>query len=160
MAHWVTGDPWLQENHMELGVWKYICKLWEEFSQFHHLVVGNGHKISFTEEQVDWEFSSNVRLPQHFSNSQWLRTQQNGEGNSWNIVLRRNSQDWELEVMVRLLATLNNATTNSLAPDQFKWGTQIRRNFKESRLQNTRCTEHNHRNGPWSLSGKSNYPLR
>ena len=42
--------------------------------------------------------------------------QQYRKGNSWNI------QDWEMEELVSLLATLYSVAFNSEIPDQLNWG--------------------------------------
>lgn len=48
LNHW---RPKLSDEPYEVGVWKYMYKLWEEFSQFHHLVAGNGQRINFWKDK-------------------------------------------------------------------------------------------------------------
>lgn len=47
---------------------------------------------------------------------------ENREGNSWNLILRRNLNDWENEDFLALLNCLQNSPVNSLRRDRIKWG--------------------------------------
>nr|XP_009758236.1 PREDICTED: uncharacterized protein LOC104210958 [Nicotiana sylvestris] len=108
-----------------VGVWKHICKLWEEFSQNMHFVSGNGHHIKFRKDK--WLVST--ALMNAYSALYQIAREpdsticQNMEDNTWNIIYRRNLQDWEFEELHRLLATLNGFSSNQLALDQLLWGT-------------------------------------
>ncbi|XP_070025308.1 uncharacterized protein [Nicotiana sylvestris] len=46
----------------------------------------------------------------------------NREGNTWNPILRRNLQDWEVEDYIDLLKLLENRTINTQLKDKLKWG--------------------------------------
>lgn len=87
-----------------------------------------------------------------------LTVQQNRERNKWNLILRRTLHDWEIENMVRLLASLHSSI-NNLTPDQFRWGDTDKKEFsvkvayKMLGPQNT-ITE----NWPWKLIWKIKLP--
>ncbi|KAG5605082.1 hypothetical protein H5410_026574 [Solanum commersonii] len=73
----------------------------------------------FLERQMAWKFSFNI------ASDPDSIVQQNREGNVWNLIIRRNLQDWELEEMINMLATLHYANINPLGPDQFKWEWEV-----------------------------------
>ncbi|XP_070043168.1 uncharacterized protein [Nicotiana tomentosiformis] len=110
-----------------VGVSKNICKLWEEFSMNKHFIAKDPDSTIL----------------------------QCREGDTWNILCRKNLQDWEFEELVRLLATLNSYSSNNLVPDQFKWGNahagrySVKAAYKLSEAQNA-ITDH----WPWKLIWK------
>lgn len=120
--HWCTKQS--REPH-GVGVWKHICKHWEEFSQNMHFVVGNGHHIKFWKDK--W-LGSTALINAYLALYQIVREHDSTicryrEDNTWNIIYKRSLQDWEFEELLRLLATLNGFSSNQLAPDQLIWGT-------------------------------------
>jgi len=107
-----------------VGVWRSISKLWEEFSQHKHLIAGNGQNINFWRDKWIGNSSLMVAYPNifHIVREPNFTIQQYIKGNSWNIILRRNIQYWEMEELVSLLAALHSVAINSETPDQLNWG--------------------------------------
>lgn len=78
------------------------------------------------------------------------------EGTTWNILFRRNMQDWEFHDLVKLLQTLEKFPVNTLATDQFKWGNAgagkytVSEAYRQSRTQNI-VTDHWPRKLIWKI---------
>lgn len=47
---------------------------------------------------------------------------QNKEDNSWNLILRRNLNDWELEGYFSLIANIQDILISNQRRDRLKWG--------------------------------------
>lgn len=71
LNHWRSK---LSDEPYGVGVWKFMRKLWEEFSQFHHLVVGNGQRINFWEDKWLRNSPSMSDFPTFFPTQQSNRT--------------------------------------------------------------------------------------
>lgn len=50
---------------------------------------------------------------------------ENREGNAWNLQLRRNLQDWEIESFIELLSRLGNFSLNPQVRDSIAWNNSI-----------------------------------
>ncbi|RVW16749.1 hypothetical protein CK203_076445 [Vitis vinifera] len=106
--------------------WKAIAQVFQEFSPFVHLVVGNGERIRFWED-LWW---GNQSLCSQFANlyrviSVKNLTVSNVLGNSfplaWNLNFRRNLTDSEIDLLQRLMSSLSSVCFSPSLADSRVW---------------------------------------
>ncbi|RVX13392.1 Transposon TX1 uncharacterized 149 kDa protein [Vitis vinifera] len=102
--------------------WKAIAQVFQEFSPFVRLVVGNGERIRFWED-LWW---GNQTLCSQFANlyrviSVKNLTVSNVLGNSlplsWNFIFRRNLTDSEIDLLQRLMSSLHSVLLSPSSSD-------------------------------------------
>ena len=97
------------------GVWRDIRKLWETFFSDASLMVGNGEHIQFWKDI----WLGDIPLMNDFPNIFQIASHPNStisqyrEDNVWNLILRRNLNDWELEEVFSLMATIQTSAINT-----------------------------------------------
>lgn len=117
---WYTNrDP----SSQGISIWRNIDSLWPVFSQHIDFKTGNGRKISFWQDK--WLGHLPLRelfpviyrlvLDKEFTVAQcW-------EDNSWNIKLRRDINDWELNEVPEFFSILPISVSLTSNEDRLIW---------------------------------------
>ena len=112
------------------GLWKHICKGWEDFYRHTHFEVGLGSWVSFWHDRwcLDrplkelfprlFEFSLN----QNDTVASVLVPQGMGQPRVWNVLFGRDCNDWELDEMATFLSLIHSHTPRGDEVDKLVWG--------------------------------------
>ena len=110
-----------------VGLWKTIRKLWDLVSCKLSFSVGNGKRIKFYKDKWYRDEPLNVSFPSLFalSNSKdaWVVElwQHSNEGGSWNPNFPRPLNDWEIVIVERFLAKLQDKVVEEGTEDKVCW---------------------------------------
>ncbi|WMV19115.1 hypothetical protein MTR67_012500 [Solanum verrucosum] len=119
--HWCSNEVTIPYG---TGVWKAIRKLWEVFYSNATLKVGSGEHIQFWKDT----WLGNIPLMNVFPRIFQIASNPDStisqcwEGNTWNVTLRRNLNDWELEEFMALMASIQTSSVHSQSRDRLTWG--------------------------------------
>ncbi|KAF3651267.1 putative transcription repressor MYB6-like [Capsicum annuum] len=146
-----------------VGPWKHISKLRYDFFLDVLFSVGNGNLVSFWNEK--WLIYQPLKISHpnlyRLAVNPYSTVAQNRAGTSWNLLLRRNLQDWELEEIFDLYKILEDRTINPWASDKLRWGSSskgsysVKAGYSKLSAQNE-VNEH----WPWKLIWRTKLPYK
>nr|XP_016506791.1 PREDICTED: uncharacterized protein LOC107824519 [Nicotiana tabacum] len=119
-------NPWrTKESRVPhgTGLWKHIRGHWNKFESNMDFILGNGGKIRFWEDA----WLGHTPVKDQFSDFYNLSLRHNGAiadfytSQGWNLSLRRNINDWEMERVGLLLQMLSNAVLDHNKMDSISW---------------------------------------
>ena len=111
------------------GMWKSIMLGWNNFFQHTKFVVGMGNRIRFWQDKWCGELALMDRFPTLFACSNQreatiasvlVRSTERGSCD-WNVTFVRDSNDWEIDLVVEFFQILASNSPSTEGPDRLCW---------------------------------------